>query len=296
MSIRSRRRGVRGHALGLFAGAVLIAAAAPGGWAPPVRAAEEARIANSADGVALRADPAFGAEVLGVLPDGQTVDLRLDRFDTVYDPDGQTRWWPVETAQGEGWVAGFFLEVAGWESRAGAPTRASSAVAPGDGDVPSGVGGEGADAELGWGFAQVSEPDGVNLRAEPSADSEALGVLGYGDQVALRIDVLDTVYAEGTRWWPVAADGVDGWVSGAYLAPPDAESAAPVEVEAEAAEEPAAPAEPEMAAPSAEEVAAFVANAYVQVVTDDGGGLNIRADGAPTPSRSGRSSNRTWSR
>jgi hypothetical protein len=54
-----------------------------------------------------------------------------------------------------------------------------------------------------------------------------VGTLRFDATVALRIDVLDTVYAEGTRWWPVAADGVDGWVSGAYLAPAAASPAEP---------------------------------------------------------------------
>ena len=283
---RSRRRGVRKKVLGLLAAAVLVLGAAPGGWAPPATAATEARITHSADGVALRADPTYGAEVAALLADGATVDLRLDRFDTVYDPDGQTRWWPVATDRGEGWVAGFFLDVPGWESRSGEQPADSSTAPRGD-QVPAGVGGQ--DDGLGWGFAQVSEPDGVNLRADPSTSGEVLTNLRLGDVVALRIDVLDTVYADGTRWWPVGADGVEGWVSGDYLAPADAD---PADADP-ASEEPAAdPVEaPEVVsdapATSAEEVAAFVANAYVQVLTDDGAGLNIRADAAPDAERIG---------
>ncbi len=299
MSVRSRRWGVRRRVLGLLATALLLLTAAPGGWAPAARAATEARIARSADGVALRAEPTYGAEVLGLLPDGAAVDLRLDRFDTVYDPDGQTRWWPIETDRGEGWVAGFFLDVPGWEARTGEPARDDAAGSARRGSIPAGVGGQ--DGQLGWGLAQVSEVDGVNLRADPSTASEALTSLSFGDVVALRIDVLDTVYAEGTRWWPVGADGVEGWISGDYLAPADAEAvseepaAEEPAAEEPAAEEPAAEesvaeapeAESEAPGTSAEEVAAFVANAYVQVVTDDGAGLNIRADAAPDAERIG---------
>jgi len=266
----------------LLLSAVLLLATAPAGWAPAVGAATEARIARSADGVALRAMPDYGAEVLGVLAEGAAVELRLERFDTVYDPDGQTRWWPVESDLGDGWVAGFFLDIPGWEG--------SSTAEPGAAQqrqsAPSGVGGE--ERHLGWGLAQVSEPDGVNLRAEPSAGSEALTILHFGEAVELRIDVLDTVYNEGTRWWPVGAHGIEGWVSGDYLAPADEElvAAPPAEPEPEPADD-APAAVPEAPATSVEEIASFIANAYVQVVTDDGAGLNIRADPAPDAERVG---------
>jgi hypothetical protein len=85
-----------------------------------------------------------------------------------------------------------------------------------------GIGGDPGEEYVpdGSAFARIGEPDGVNLRSEPGSAGEVVGTLRFDATVALRIDVLDTVYAEGTRWWPVAADGVDGWVSGAYLARP----------------------------------------------------------------------------
>ena len=272
MSVRSRRGRARGRGLALLASAALLLSATPGGWAPVAEAATEAKIARSADGVALREDPTYGAAVLGVLADGTPVELRIDRFDTVYDPDGQTRWWPVETALGEGWVAGFFLDTGGL---AGEAEAAGAAVTATDPARPAAVGGE--DQLVGGEVARVDDPDGVNLRAEPTAASEALRSVRYGDLVDLRIDVLDTVYAEGTRWWPVGIDGAEGWVSGDYLAPADAGT--------EPAPEAADGSEP--AAVNAEAISAFVANAYVQVLTDDGGGLNMRADPAPDAERIG---------
>ena len=64
-------------------------------------------IVHSADGVLLRAEPAFGAEVLTTLDAGANVALRTAGTDTVSDPDGVTRWWPIATGDTEGWVAGF---------------------------------------------------------------------------------------------------------------------------------------------------------------------------------------------
>src|SRR4051812_37842085 len=73
----------------------------------------EGKIVHSSDGVLLRAEPAFEAEVLKTLPEGTAVGLRTDVADTVYDPDGTTQWWPVSADGKDGWVAGFYLEIAG---------------------------------------------------------------------------------------------------------------------------------------------------------------------------------------
>ena len=69
-------------------------------------------IVHSADGVLLRAEPAFSAEVLMTLETGASVALRTAGTDTVSDPDGVTRWWPIATGDTEGWVARFYMEVA----------------------------------------------------------------------------------------------------------------------------------------------------------------------------------------
>jgi murein DD-endopeptidase MepM/ murein hydrolase activator NlpD len=80
------------------------------------------------------------------------------------------------------------------------------------------------------------------------------------------------VYAEGSRWWPVRIDGLIGWVAGQYLAPTETWAApadtAAVEVPSKAAD-------------------FFTAGSYVLANTDDGSGINIRADGAPDAERIG---------
>ena len=59
----------------------------------------------------------------------------------------------------------------------------------------------------------------VNLRQVPNAGGEIVSKLEDGTYVDLRVDQLDTITgSDGIRWWPVSVDGVDGWVSGFYLA------------------------------------------------------------------------------
>jgi uncharacterized protein YraI len=233
----------------------------------------------------LRAEPDFGAEVLGTLAEGTTVGLRTDVADTVYDADGVTQWWPISSGDSEGWVAGFYLDIEGFsappasDSSSGASSRAPVAGVS--------LGGEGDAAppaddqflatwDLANAAALVAEPDGVNLRQDPGSSSPAVKTLAYQTVVDLRVDEVDTVYSEGSRWWPVEIDGLVGWVSGQYLAPAESTWTEPEMTADEAVAE----------APS--KVADwFEAGSYVLADTDDGSGLNIRADGAPDAERIG---------
>lgn len=250
-----------------------------------------ATVGRSADGVLLRAAPDYGAEVVTTLAEGTVVGLRTDAFDTVYDPDGSTRWWPVATDAADGWVPGFFLQLPGADAAADKPVAGGPApvadeaprapAAPVTGDTPG----------LGGSMARVADPDGVNLRAEPGTRADALLSLRVDTPVQLRIDETDTVWVDDGRWWPVRVDGQDGWVLGSYLAPEGGQAAAQESVPAAAAPQaPAQEAAPEAQAPGAPEAPAgpvFSVGSYVQAVTDDGTGLNIRADGAPDAERVG---------
>ncbi len=253
-----------------------MARAEGGGWGT---------IVHSSDGVLLRSEPGFGAEVLTTVAEGTTVDLRTYEADTVYDPDGVTQWWPISDAGVEGWVAGFYLEIGGYGSFPQA--ESAQAIAPPAPAEPA-LGGEGATApaeeqylatwDLTNAVASVSEPEGVNMRQDPGSGSPTVRALSYQTMVELRVDELDTVYTEGSRWWPVQVDGLVGWVSGAYLAPAEAWS------EPAASNEWVDTATSEIASKVAE---FFQAGSYVAANTDDGVGVNIRADGAPDAERIG---------
>ncbi len=277
--LRSARRSALAAVMALSAMGGVIA---PRAWSPvpAALAADSAVIAHADDGLSLRAEPAYGSDVLATLANGTPVTLRTGEVDTVYDPDGETRWWPVSTGEGDGWVAGFYLELGGWQAPApeaatdAAPQTASqAAIEAWKESTPSVIDGDSWNL-AGATAAIVSESDGVNLRSEPGLAGDLLMTLPGGATVDLRVDEAETVYTDGSRWWPARADGVVGWVSGDYLEPADWASAA---------------SSPELAgsAPSAEESPAFYAGDYVEIATDDGDGLNIRADGAPDAERVG---------
>lgn len=300
-STRRAGTGKRPALMAILALALVIAASAPlaisGGRQAQAQTAS-ARIVRSADGVLLRKEPTFGAEVLTVLSEGSTVDLRTYEADTVYDPDGVTRWWPVRSDIGDGWVAGFYLEIEGFPSAAAtaAMTTPAQSTLTSDEALQTGAGANtinpqaappAADTFLPGPFARVNEPEGVNLRANPGANGESLRSLSMNTVVELRTYEADTTWIDGARWWPVRVDGQDGWIIGTYLAATENVAQAP------AAPAPApAPAAPGVAdVPTAQqaspELAAFAPGAYVSAITDEGVGLNIRADGAPDAERIG---------
>ena len=271
VAARARRR-VTALVLAL---AVVTAAVAP---VAPIRVAGVAAqggrgtIVHSADGVLFRSEPDFGAEVLSILAEGSSVELRTGTADTVYDPDGVTQWWPVSSGGSDGWVAGFYLRIDGFENGP-APESTTSAIGSSGASAPS----EEtllATWDLANAAAVVSEPDGVNMRQEPGTGSPAVKTLSFQTVVKLRIDEADTIYTEGSRWWPVRIDGFDGWVSGAFLAPTDQVANQSTDA-AQSAEAPSKIAD------------YFAPGAYVEAVTDDGSGVNIRADGAPDAERIG---------
>ena len=278
---RARRRALA-VALVLAIASAAVAPVAPGPASVARAQGGTGVIAHSTKGVLLRAEPDYGAEVLKTVAEGTAVGLRTDAVDTVYDPDGLTQWWPVRAGDAEGWVAGFYLDIAGLSDAA---ESVSAADSPGARQTSGSLGGEGATAseeqflatgDLTNAAAQVAEPDGVNLRQDPGSSSLAVKTLSFQTVVELRVDEVDTVYSEGSRWWPVQIDGLVGWVAGQYLAPTESTWTEPEGAADEGVSE----------APS--KVADwFEAGSYVRADTDDGSGLNIRADGAPDAERIG---------
>jgi len=230
-------------------------------------------IASGGDGANLRSGPGHDAEVLTTLADGVRVDLRIDELDTVYDPDGVTRWWPVGVRDTRGWVSGFFLADASAaddvdsdpskgpvESTVTVPVQTSDQFEY-QGEITASA------------TAQVSGAgESVNVRAEPSETSELVATAADGQIVTLRIAAVDTVYdADGvTRWWPVTVDGTDGWISGFYLT---SASATPVTATAVATVEPMLP---------DTTTSPFPVGSTVIVGTGDGFSVTLRAAGSPT--------------
>jgi len=219
-------------------------------------------IAGSGDGVNLRADSSHDASIVSTLTDGTVVDLRIDAVDTVLDPDGVTRWWPISAGGKDGWVSGFYLKNPDAVSGDGNPTVTARVT-------PDATAGATAPAEVEFDFtgevvagieAVVNgSGDDVNLRAEPSFTSDVVTRMKDGATVTLRIDSVDTVTdSSGNRWWPITADGKDGWVSGLYLRSATVPGTTPVAG-----------------------TAAFTAGSYVRVKTQSGDGAVVRAEPNP---------------
>lgn len=222
-----------------------------------------ARVNAGGDGVNLRVTAAHDSDVVTSVPDGTIVTLRVDQVDTVYDADGITRWWPVSIEGQDGWISGFYLSNPGTSDAASDGTAGADATESTASNVPYDY--------TGSMTAMISaDGDGLVLRAEPDRNSEPVTSLPEGTIVDLRIDMLDTVYdAEGTRWWPVAVDGNEGWVSGFYLVDPEG-----------------AASDPSTSAP-AENVPDLVFDVgdTVAVDTETGSGLVVRVDPSPDAER-----------
>lgn len=214
-----------------------------------------ARVNGGGEGANLRADAAHDAAVLTTVPDGTLVDLRVDMVDTVYDPDGVTRWWPVSVDGQDGWLSGAVLADSGSTTVPSDGTAGTS----GTETVTSQVN-RTAYEDTGLMVAEISaDGEGLVMRSGPDRNSDKVMSLSDGTIVDLRIDMLDTVYDEqGTRWWPVSSDGVDGWVSGFYLIEPGTASST--------------------SSSTAPTQGAFSAGDTVEVKTPSGRGLVVRVE------------------
>ena len=226
-------------------------------------------VASSGENAHLRAEATAESESLGKIPDGTIVALRVDMVDTILDAAGG-RWWPVSHDDADGWISGNLL------------TQATTT----DGDIVSAnlVAFDFTEQATAHSTAQVfGASQNVNVRAEPSSTSEIVTKVVDGDVISLRIDMVDTVFDDqGTRWWPVAVEGMEGWISGFYLTDSEgAPTSSPDTAPGASATEPAASAT-EPPAPADGTTSTFSAGDFVQVFTGDGSSVNIRESGSPT--------------
>lgn len=222
-------------------------------------------ISGSGNGVHLRASAGFGAEVLTVVPEGATVELMIDTYDTVLDPDGSTRWWPVAYQGAPGWVSGYYLSSA---TASNVPTNVTGTTVSDTWSSEEGVPTFDGGADPSGATARVADPEGLNVRSEPELDAPVLGVAAAGEAVVLRTNEINIVYDMDDRaWWPIDYFGQLGWVVGAYLTNGADESAG--------------------TAPAADPTTTFAPGQYVMVRTGSGQGVNIRAEPTVEASRVG---------
>lgn len=172
-------------------------------------------IVDAATGQApLLEDPAPDATVVTTLDNGTSVLLLIDSTDTV--TTDTIRYWPVGVGGNTGWISGQDLS-APTDTQFVTPTAAAptATIPPADLTCPPYDFTGDDTAEV------ATNGDGLVVRANPGTEAEELGAISDGTIVTLRIADLDTVYdAAGTRWWPIEADGLTGWVSGDFLVQP----------------------------------------------------------------------------
>lgn len=235
-------------------------------------------ITGSGNGVNVRAEPTADAAILIEIAEGTEVTLRIDQVDTVLDPDGITRWWPIAVYGIDGWVTGTYLSDGDATSGAGlaadpTETVASETVAEDASETETSVAGDGAvaaSAEPAAPTARVTDPEGINIRVEPSVTAGVITLAAAGSVVVLRTDTVDIVTdVDGQAWWPVDVDGQIGWVVGSYLSSGADETA------------PAAPASTTTTSDGAVPGGSFAPGDQVSVNTGTADGLSIRAEPAP---------------
>ena len=99
--------------------------------------------------------------------------------------------------------------------------------------------------------------EGVNVRVSPALGADLLATIPDGTVVTLRIDIADTVRADGIRWWPVVVNGKNGWIAGPYLTDSGGATS-------------------ESGTETSSRGAAFASGSYVRAQTDDGTSVTIR--------------------
>ena len=235
-------------------------------------------ITGSGDGVNVRAEPASDAEVLIEIAEGTTVTLRIDRVDTVLDPDGTTRWWPIAVYGIDGWVTGTYLNDGDATSGAGlvAESTAAAASEPPATDAAATETSASSDgvmttsADPAAPTARVADPEGVNIRVEPNVTADMITLAAAGSVVVLRTDTVDIVTdSDDQAWWPVDVDGQLGWVVGSFLSSGADETV------------PAAAASTTDTASGTVSGGGFASGDRVSVNTGTADGLSIRAEPAP---------------
>ncbi len=170
-------------------------APAAGGFAPGAQV-----IVNSPTGsAAVRAQPAAAAVVRTV--NSGTV---LTIGGAAQDAEGH-RWWPVAGAGFTGWIIADLIASAPATAPTTSPsTSPSASPAPAPAPAPT---------EIGPGV-QVTVSSPANLRAEPSTSATILRTIASGTVLNV---IGASQSADGYAWWPVQADGANGWIVAGLL-------------------------------------------------------------------------------
>ena len=203
---------------------------------------------DDGQGLRIRTGPSTGAERIATLGDGDVI--------TVVDGpiyDGSSNGWYLVT---DGSFQGYGF--AGFLTSAGAPVASSSSASSPGLDTPSFAAGQSA-------TVRTDDGGGLNVRSGPSLDSEA--ILSVADGSALTI--INGPYFDDARngWYAVSKGDVSGFVSATFLTGGSSATSGASSSSASSGY-------------LGYDTPSFSAGQSVKVLTDDGGGLRIRAEAA----------------
>ena len=165
----------------------------------------QAITANSVDGVNVRAEPGVESDIIISVPDGNVVDLRVDKVKTVTTDDG-IRWWPISIWGVDGWVSGLYL--APLDDQA---TSSDSADTSDETAAPA----DSAAAPT-WAAAIMWPRPPITWLCEPDlgTSESRIAWLGKGDVVQI---VDGPIYNGGSDWWLISDGSINAYVFGGYL-------------------------------------------------------------------------------
>ena len=179
----------------------------------------QAITANSVDGVNVRAEPGVDSEIVISVPDGNIVDLRVDKVRTVTTDDG-IRWWPISIWGVDGWVAGMYLAPVDGET-SGDTSSDSSGDAAAPPAIPAGR------PAITLPRPPISSPCG------PARAPTNPGSPGSARATWSRSSTVPSTTAS-TDWWLITDGSINAYVFGGYL-----KTASELDLEAPAADAPA---------------------------------------------------------
>ena len=213
-------------------------------------------LTDDGQGLRIRTGPSTGAEAIATLGDGDVVTI-VDG--PVYDGDSNG-WYLVSDGSFQGYGFAGFLQGAATSSAsvASAPAASPSTDSNLGFDTPSFSAGQSA-------TVQTDDGGGLRMRSGPSVDSEVVLSLADGDSV----EIINGPYFDASQngWYAVSSDGASGFVFAGFLAGGSA---------------PVAPGPATSSGYLGYDTPDFADGQSVKVLTDDGGGLRVRAEAATT--------------
>ncbi|MGC4108583.1 MAG: SH3 domain-containing protein [Thermomicrobiales bacterium] len=212
----------------------------------------QAMVAGDGSAVNMRSAATASSDIVAEVPDGATVTLRIDTTDTVTDVNG-TRWWPVNYAGKDGWIAGAYLRAI--VTPTPTVTTTVSPTAPATSGETEFVAGA---------YVRVKTDDGTGavLRSEPIPTGGQVASWQEGQVAQIISGPLS--YAGSTRgWFKVSNGAVTGYIDGDLLV---LAGAAPTTG---------------TTTPTSESTGVFAPGDSAMVQTERGTGANLRTSGDP---------------